>query len=86
MLARFFEQDLVDDGLVADTSFPSLFPRPGYYFGVQPNGCGQVFVHCRFGRPAAGRTRDTAFFLNRFARGGQFPVGEPSRLLKGKLF
>lgn len=43
-LSRFFEQDFIDDGLVAYTSFAGFSARPGYHLRMKPNRGGLIFV------------------------------------------
>jgi hypothetical protein len=51
-LSRFFEQDFIDDSLIAHTSLPGFFARPSQNFRMEPNRRGQIFFLIGFRGPA----------------------------------
>jgi hypothetical protein len=43
-LTSFFEQDVINDGLIPYTSLSRFPARPGDHFGMQADRCGVIFV------------------------------------------
>ena len=51
-LSRLFEQDFIDDSLIAHTSFSDFLARPSHYLWMQPNRRGLIFFLIGFRGPA----------------------------------